>query len=73
VPTKMGVPGAPDDFDMGYLTQIWLASSEEPAATVSGRYWHHRRLQAPAREVSDAAFQDQLSARLADLTGVSLF
>jgi NAD(P)-dependent dehydrogenase (short-subunit alcohol dehydrogenase family) len=73
VPTKMGGAGAPDDFDMGYLTQTWLASSEEPEATVSGRYWHHRQTHAPASQVSDAAFQDQLSARLAELTGVSLF
>jgi len=73
VPTKMGGPGAPDDFEMGYLTQTWLAVSDDPIATVSGRYWHHRRPQAPAREASDARFQDQLSAKLAELTGVSLF
>jgi len=73
VPTKMGGPGAPDDFDMGYLTQTWLATSDDPAATVSGRYWHHRLPQVPAREVSDTRFQDQLSEKLAELTGVSLF
>lgn len=69
----MGGPGAPDDFEKGYLTQTWLAVSGDPAATVSGRYWHHRRPQTPAREVSDPQFQDQLSAKLAELTGVSLF
>ena len=73
VPTKMGGPGAPDDFEQGYLTQTWLAVSDDPAATVSGRYWHHRRRQSPAREASDSRFQDQLSARLAALTGVALF
>jgi NAD(P)-dependent dehydrogenase (short-subunit alcohol dehydrogenase family) len=73
VPTKMGGPGAPDDFEMGYLTQTWLAVSDDPAAIVSGRYWHHRRPQVPAREVSDARFQDELSAKLAELTGVTLF
>jgi NAD(P)-dependent dehydrogenase (short-subunit alcohol dehydrogenase family) len=73
VPTKMGGPRAPDDLEMGYHTQTWLAVSDDPAATVSGRYWHHRRLQAPARQVSDAHFQDELSAKLAELTGVSLF
>src|SRR3954466_2707581 len=73
VPTKMGGPGAPDDFDMGHLTQTWLATSDDPAATVSGRYWHHRLPQVPAREVSDTRFQDQLSEKLAELTGVSLF
>ena len=73
VPTKMGGPGAPDDFEMGYLTQTWLAVSDDPAAIVSGRYWHHRRPQVPARDVSETRFQDELSARLAELTGVTLF
>ena len=73
VPTKMGGPGAPNDFEMGYLTQTWLAVSDEPTAIVSGRYWHHRRPQVPAKEVSDARFQDELSAKLAELTGVTLF
>ncbi|HYX80988.1 MAG TPA: SDR family NAD(P)-dependent oxidoreductase, partial [Gemmatimonadales bacterium] len=73
VPTKMGGRGAPDDFDEGYLTQTWLAVSDDPAATVSGHYWHHRRRQTAAREASDPRFQDQLSARLAELTGVQLF
>ena len=72
VPTKMGGPGAPDDFEMGYLTQTWLAVSDDPTAIVSGRYWHHRRPQVPARDVSDARFQDELSAKLAELTGVTL-
>ena len=73
VPTKMGGPGAPDDLEQGYLTQSWLAVSDDSAATVSGRYWHHRRPQTPAKDVSDPRFQDQLSAKLAELTGVSLF
>ncbi len=73
VPTKMGGPGAPDDLEMGHLTQTWLAVSDDPPAMVSGEYWHHRRPLPPAREVSDARFQDQLCARLAELTGESLF
>jgi hypothetical protein len=68
----MGGPRAPDDFELGYLTQTWLAASDDPPATVSGGYWHHRRRQTPAKEASDPAFQDQLSARLTELTGVSL-
>jgi NAD(P)-dependent dehydrogenase (short-subunit alcohol dehydrogenase family) len=73
VPTKMGGAGAPDDFDQGYLTQTWLAVSDDPAAAVTGRYWHHRQPQRPAKDASDSRFQDQLSARLAELTGVRLF
>jgi NAD(P)-dependent dehydrogenase (short-subunit alcohol dehydrogenase family) len=73
VATKMGGPGAPDDFEMGYLTQTWLSVSDDRTATVSGRYWHHRQPKAAARDVSDARFQDQLSATLTELTGVALF
>src|ERR1700734_2534126 len=46
VPTKMGGRGAPDDLDQGHRTQVWLAVSEEPAATVTGRYFYHK-LQRP--------------------------
>ena len=73
VPTKMGGAGAPDDLEMGHLTQTWLAVSDDPAATVSGRYWYHRQPQTTAAAVSDPRFQDQLAAKLAELTGVSLF
>src|SRR5207248_1901134 len=61
VATKMGGPGAPDDFEMGYRTQTWLAVSHDPAAAVSGRYWHHRKPHRPAREVSDTRVRDQVS------------
>jgi NAD(P)-dependent dehydrogenase (short-subunit alcohol dehydrogenase family) len=73
VPTKMGGPDAPDDLEQGHLTQTWLAVTNDPAATVSGRYWHHRQPQTPAHETTNAAFQDQLSAKLSELTGVALF
>ena len=72
VRTKMGGAGAPVDLDTGQHTQSWLAASEEPAAKVSGRYWHHERQETPASEAADPAFQDQLIERLAELTGVAL-
>ena len=72
VPTKMGGPGAPDDLEQGHLTQTWLAVSDESAANVSGRYWHHRQQQKPAAEALDVDFQNRLIAKLAELTGVDL-
>ena len=72
VPTKMGGPAATDDLEMGYLTQTWLAVSNDPAAAVSGGYWYHRQRQQPAPRARDPAFQDQLMDRLATLTGVTL-
>jgi len=72
VRTKMGGAGAPVDIDTGQRTQTWLAASEEPAALVTGRYWHHLEQQQPASEAADPAFQDALIAQLSKLTGVAL-
>ena len=69
----MGGPGAPDDFNMGYLTQTWLAVSNDPAARISGGYWHHRQQHPPAAEAADRRFQEQLLTTLANLTAISLF
>ena len=73
VPTKMGGPNATGDLELGYLTQSWLAVSNDAAAIVRGGYWYHRQRQAPAPQARDPAFQDQLIDRLAALTGVALF
>jgi len=72
VRTKMGGQGAPVDLDTGQRTQSWLAVSNEAAAMVSGRYWHHMRQEQPAREVTEPTFQDELIAKLGELTGVAL-
>lgn len=72
VPTKMGGAGATDDLEMGHQTQTWLAASDDPVAAVTGRYWHHRRVQTPAAVAADPAFQDELIDRLAKLTGEEL-
>jgi hypothetical protein len=68
----MGGPGAPDDLDLGYLTQTWLAVGDEPETTRSGGYWYHGRLQSPAPAVLEEDFQDALLDELARLTGVRL-
>jgi hypothetical protein len=68
----MGGPGAPDDLEQGHLTQTWLATSDDPAAKVSGAYWQHRRQRKPAAQSLDTKFQDDLVAKLAQLTGVRL-
>lgn len=73
VPTKMGGSQAPDDLTKGHLTQTWLAVSEDAAARASGAYWHHRQRRKPAAEALDVDFQNRLVAKLAELTGVSLF
>jgi NAD(P)-dependent dehydrogenase (short-subunit alcohol dehydrogenase family) len=70
--TRMGGSSAPVDIDTGQRTQSWLAVSKEAEAMVSGRYWHAMRQQQPARQATEAAFQDQVIAELGKLTGVAL-
>ncbi len=72
VPTKMGGAGATDDLELGHLTQTWLAGSDDEAAAVSGRYWHHCQVQTLAASVMDNEFQERLMGTLATLTGVTL-
>jgi NAD(P)-dependent dehydrogenase (short-subunit alcohol dehydrogenase family) len=48
--TKMGGSGAPVDLDTGQRTQSWLAVSDDPAAMVSGHYWHHLRQKQPGSD-----------------------
>jgi NAD(P)-dependent dehydrogenase (short-subunit alcohol dehydrogenase family) len=72
VPTRMGGSGAPDDLTLGYLTQVWLATSDEPEARASGAYWYHRRRQTPAATVRSERFQEALLDELAQLTGLQL-
>jgi NAD(P)-dependent dehydrogenase (short-subunit alcohol dehydrogenase family) len=72
VPTKMGGPGAPDDMDLGPVTQVWLATSDEPAATVTGRYFYHQRVRETHPTASDPVVQDELLAQCATFTGVAL-
>ena len=73
VPTRLGGPTAPDDLDLGHITQTWLAVSDDSAAKVTGGYWYHGKQQEPATKALDPHFQDQLVAVLARITGVSLW
>jgi hypothetical protein len=68
----MGGPGAPDDLELGHLTQTWLAVSDHPEATGSGGYWYHERRQSPAPAALDESFQDALLDELVRLTDVRL-
>lgn len=72
VPTRMGGPGAPDDLRLGHLTQVWLATSDDPEARTSGGYWHHQRRTEPAPRVHDQRFQNQLLEELARSVGSRL-
>jgi NAD(P)-dependent dehydrogenase (short-subunit alcohol dehydrogenase family) len=72
VPTKMGGASAPDDMGQAHLTQAWLATSDEPGAKMTGRYFYHLRPLTPNPQAGNAALQDRLIAICADLSGVPL-
>ena len=70
VPTRMGGPGAPDDLNEGPKTQVWLATSDEPAARVSGQYFYHMKRRAADPAASNPAIQERLLSECARLSGV---
>jgi len=72
VPTKMGGPAAPDDRDLATVTQVWLATSADPEASVTGRYFYHQRLRDTNPAASSLQLQDELLANCATLTKVVL-
>jgi NAD(P)-dependent dehydrogenase (short-subunit alcohol dehydrogenase family) len=72
VATKMGGTGAPDDLDAGHRTQVWLAVSEDPAATVSGGYFYHMRPKTPNPASRDTSLQDKLVDDCQRYSGVAL-
>jgi NAD(P)-dependent dehydrogenase (short-subunit alcohol dehydrogenase family) len=70
--TRMGGPNATDDVRDGASTQVWLATSDDDGALVTGTYLRRRRVLRANPQASDVELQEGLLARLADLTGVTL-
>jgi NAD(P)-dependent dehydrogenase (short-subunit alcohol dehydrogenase family) len=72
VPTKMGGSGATDDLDQAHRTQVWLAVSDDAAATVSGEYFYHMNRKDPLPATRDGSLQDRLLDFCSRVTGVEL-
>ncbi len=72
VATKMGGPGAPDDLSAVHTTQVWLATSADAAAQVSGLYFYHQKLLAPNPAARDVKKQDQLLEACRQFSGIAL-
>jgi hypothetical protein len=68
----MGGAGAPDDLEAAPKTQVWLTTSDDAQARVSGEYFYHQRLRRPLPATRDPAIQDRLLAACAKLSGVSV-
>ena len=72
VATKMGGPHAPDDLKQGPETQIWLASADEAAVRVSGKFFYHHKPQRYLKAADDTTLQDDFLRFCATLTGYEL-
>ncbi len=72
VPTRMGGRGAPDDLDLGAETQVWLATSQDGAAMVTGAYFHHKRQRQTHPAARDIAAQKRLLAACELITGTPM-
>ncbi|KOX22505.1 short-chain dehydrogenase [Saccharothrix sp. NRRL B-16348] len=72
IKTKLGGPDATDELPTGADTQVWLATSDEPAATVTGRYFKWREDLRANPAAYDVEVQDRLLDACAEITGVKL-
>ena len=72
IKTKLGGPDAWDEVPEGASTQVWLATSDDDGARVTGEYVKRFEIQTPNPAARDVELQEGLLSRLADLTGVAL-
>jgi hypothetical protein len=72
VPTKMGGQGAPDDLHKGYETQVWLATTNDPKAQVTGRYFYHQKERRYNPQADDISAQERLLKLCGQITGIEM-
>lgn len=70
VPTKMGGPGAPDNLEKGFATQVWLAGSNQDQAKTSGQYFHHQKPDRYLRQADQEIVQQKFLSFCETLTGI---
>ena len=71
VPTKMGGKNAPDNLEKGFETQVWLATSNDKEALVTGNYFFHKKHSRYHVDADNITLQKQLIALCEDITGVT--
>ncbi len=71
VATKMGGARATGDLDAAHRTQVWLAVSDEPSATVTGGYFFHHQPRRASKAACDVALQDGLLAACERMSGIA--
>lgn len=72
IKTQLGGPDAWDPVEAGAETQVWLATSDDEAASASGQYVKRREVLVPNPVTRDAHARAELMAELERITGVTL-
>ena len=72
IKTRMGGAGASEELPAGADTPVWLATSDDPAATVTGRYLKRRRELRANPAAYDIEVQEGFLQAAARLTRVLL-
>jgi len=72
IKTKLGGRGATDELPIGAQTQVWLATSDEPDALVTGRYFKWREELRANPAAYDTGQQDALLQACERLTSTRL-
>ena len=70
VATKMGGAGAPDNLQMGYETQVWLAVGED--ARITGQYFFHQKKSRYHEAADDTTLQERFIELCKEISGISL-
>jgi len=71
VATKMGGPGAPDSLEGAPKTQVWLATSNDPGARVTGKYFYHMQ-QNPFNPIAkDEQIQEKFLTECKKISGIT--
>ena len=71
VATKMGGADAPDSLEEAPETQVWLATSNDKACLVTGKYFYHKKVKQFHPAVIDEKIQKRFLAECERLSGVS--
>ena len=70
VATKMGGAGAPDDLNAGAVTQVWLATSEDAKARVTGKHLYHQRPESTHSAANNVKTQEAYLAECERISGI---
>jgi NAD(P)-dependent dehydrogenase (short-subunit alcohol dehydrogenase family) len=72
VATKMGGAGAPDSLEKAPLTQVWLATANDPAVLHSGGYFYHMKPQIVHPAAKREEVQQRFLEKCQEFSGVAL-